>query len=149
MFGRMDIMVPAQRLRSEVERLFDSITHDVGFRTPFGFPMVRGLPALNLWEDEHNLYAEAEVPGLTMKELEIFVVGNELTLRGSRKTEEQSEGLTYHRRERSASTFSRVIRLPVDIAADKVSAELRDGVLTVKLPKAEAAKPRKIEVRAQ
>jgi HSP20 family protein len=106
----------------------------------------RTFPALNLWEDEQNFYAEAELPGFKTGDVDVSVAGNTLTLQGERKAAEQ-EGLTYHRRERAFGTFSRVVELPFPVEAEKVKAALKDGVLTITLPKAEAAKPRKIEVR--
>jgi HSP20 family protein len=73
------------------------------------------------------------------------VVGSDLTIRGKRG-EEPSEGTAYHRRERGAGEFNRVLRLPIEVDADRVEATLRDGVLLVKLPKAESARPKKIKV---
>jgi len=107
----------------------------------------RGFPAVNIWEDANCLYAEAEVPGMSMDNMEVFVEGDELTLKGHRDTLDARE-YTYHRRERGTGEFSRTLRLPVEIDADKVEATISSGVLTVKLPKAEAAKARKIKVTA-
>lgn len=112
-------------------------------------PAVRGTrsyPALNVWETDIELFAEAEVPGLKMEDLEVLVEGAELTIRGQRTPTETSGNV--HRRERGVGRFSRTVQLPVEINADKVQAVLRDGVLTITLPKAERAKPRKIEVHA-
>jgi HSP20 family protein len=75
------------------------------------------------------------------------VVGNELVIQG-RRMDLDEEGVSYHRRERGVGEFKRVLRLPVEVDADKVEATLHDGVLLVKLPKAAAAKPRKIQVAA-
>jgi len=130
-----------------MERLFDAFTNEAAQWSPFGFGLARTFPALNLWEDTDALYAEAEVPGLSMDDLEVSVMGNELSIRGERK-DQPAEGVSYHRRERGVGGFSRVVRLPGDIDAGKVQANLRDGVLTITLPKAEATKPRKIQVRA-
>jgi len=105
-----------------------------------------GFPPLNLWEDAENIYAEAELPGLTMDSVEVFVVGSELTIRGERKGLDE-QGVSYHRRERGTGRFERTVMLPTPINADKVEATFKDGVLTVKMPKAEEAKPRKIKVQ--
>jgi len=105
------------------------------------------FPAVNIWEDENSLYAEAELPGVKMEDIEISVVGNELTLKGERKPFAGDDG-KYHRRERGVGSFTRVLHLPLDIDAEKVEATLRNGVLLIHLPKAAAALPRKIEVRA-
>jgi HSP20 family protein len=139
-------MHPAQRLRDEMERLFETFTGEPGAWSPLWSGSPRTFPALNVWEDAECFYAEAEVPGLSMKDIELFVTGDELTLRGTSQ-KERREGVTFHRRERGTDSFSRVIRLPADINGERVAASLKDGVLTIKLPKAEAAKPRKIEVR--
>jgi len=109
---------------------------------------VGGYPNLNIWEEGDVVYAEAEVPGVKAEDLDISVVGQELTLKGRRVGATAPEA-TYHRRERGVGEFSRTVKLPVDIAADKVDASLVDGVLTITLPKAETAKPRKISVRGQ
>ena len=73
------------------------------------------------------------------------MAGGELSIRVNRP-ETADEGITYHRRERPVGSFGRAIKLPVEVDAERVEAELRDGVLTVVLPKAESAKPRKIAV---
>ena len=137
---------PFNRLRDEMEGLFNNVMTNMP-ALPFVGGGTAPFPALNLWEDEQNIYVEAEVPGLTMQSVEVFVVGNELSIRGERR-EPEMENAAFHRRERGVGAFSRVIRLPSDIDSEKVQATLRDGVLTITLPKAEAAKPRKIEVRS-
>ncbi len=109
-------------------------------------PRTRLFPAVNVWEDGDNLYAEAEVPGMSMNDLEILVVGDELTIKGRRNAPAE-EKVAYHRQERGCGEFARVLTLPVPVNADRVEATLKDGVLTVTLPKAEEAKPRKINIR--
>lgn len=137
--------IAAHRLREEMDRMFGEVFPATGVRSPF---TRAGFPALNAWEDKEGFYVEAEVPGLTLEDLEIFVKGNELTITGERKVPNLAEGHV-HRRERGEGKFARGLRLPTDVDADKVQARLRDGVLTLMLPKAENAKPRKIEVRYQ
>ena len=133
------------RLRGEVDRLFESLTD--GLSPWAALTGVGAFPALNVWEDDHNLYAEAELPGLKMEDLEILTCGNELTIKGERK-DCKADGVTYHRRERGVGPVGRVVRLPVPIDANKVEASLKAGVLTLHLPKVEAARPRKITVKA-
>ncbi|MBI4718610.1 MAG: Hsp20/alpha crystallin family protein [Planctomycetes bacterium] len=125
----------------------DRLFNDLLECTPPAAPVRGTFPQVNVWEDSDSLVAEAEIPGLTMQNVEVFVLGDELTIQGKRG-ETSGEGVTYHRRERGLGEFSRVLRLPVAIDADKVSAELRDGVLTIRLPKAQAALPRKIQVKS-
>jgi HSP20 family protein len=81
-----------------------------------------------------------------MDDIELYVHENKLTLSGQRKLQSPQHA-TWYRRERSEGSFSRTITLPWEIAADKVEAKLRDGVLTVHLPKAESSKPRKVKVK--
>ena len=105
-------------------------------------------PPLNLWEDDNNLYVEAELPELELTDLEIFVNGdNQLSIKGERKQPEQEKG-TWHRQERGHGSFSRVGELPQYVDSEKVTAEFKHGVLTITLPKREEAKARRIEVTA-
>lgn len=131
----------------EMDRLFDSMVSS----QPFGFvPTIRSqwtYPAINVWEDENNLYAEAETPGLKMEDLEVLLADDQLTVRGTRHVEIPNESRAL-RRERAVGAFERTIGLPMSIDADRVEARLADGVLTITLPKAAAVKPRKIEVKA-
>jgi HSP20 family protein len=103
-------------------------------------------PLINLTEDQGNYYIRAELPGVKAAELDIQASVNNLAITGERKITEE-EGARYHRKEREAGKFSRIIGLPGDIDADKVDAKLEDGILTVVVPKAEAAKPKQITVR--
>lgn len=107
----------------------------------------RPFPAINVWDENDEVIAEAELPGLQTDDVDISVVGNELTIKGERK-QQAVESISYHRRERESGSFTRVLRLPVEVDADRVQAVLRDGVLTVRMPKAEVAKPRKIVVQS-
>ena len=143
---RTNFYRPAAGLCGEMGRLFNDVFEQFPAVDPFGVCGRRTFPALNVWEDDQSLYAEAEIPGLRMDEVEVSVQGDELTIKGERKDTER-EGATYHRRERGAGSFSRVLHLPIEVDAEKVQAALRDGVLTVTLPKAQAALPRKIEVK--
>jgi HSP20 family protein len=139
---------PVNLLRGELNRAFDDVFGEFFGRGGDG-AVVRGqsFPAVNVWEDEEKLYAEAEVPGLKLEDLDIMVQGNELTLRGERKGRAH-EGVVYHRRERGTGSLCSVVSLPVAVDVEKVEAVLESGVLTVYLPKASSARPRKIEVKA-
>jgi HSP20 family protein len=130
------------RLQDEMNRVFDR--WGTG-RTGAG----RGVfPALNLWEDEQSIYVEAELPGLALDDVEIYVTGNnQLNVTGERKEPSHDKG-TWHRQERGHGKFSRTIELPHDVDAEKVTAEFKHGVLTITLPKREEVKPRRIEVKA-
>ncbi len=105
------------------------------------------FPALNVWEQGDDLYAEAELPGISGDDIDVSVVGSDLTIRGKRGPELPA-GSSYHRRERGEGEFTRVLRLPIEVDANRVEASLKNGVLLIKLPKAESAKPKKIKVAA-
>lgn len=142
--SRQNRLFPLGRLQDEIENVFGNVLGEwPALETLTG---TRTFPALNLWEDNDNLFAEAEVPGLTMNDIEVVVMGNELTLKGQR-AESDGPQATFHRRERGTGAFQRIVRLPVEIDANGVEANLKNGVLTIKLPKSPAAKPRKIEVK--
>ncbi|WP_153558214.1 Hsp20/alpha crystallin family protein [Roseimaritima sediminicola] len=127
------------RLSREMDRLFG--------RSGESSAMGSGtFPALNVWEDDDSLFVEAELPGFNASDLEIYVTGNQLTIKGVRQAPER-EGGTWHRQERGYGSFHRMIELPVRVDGDKVSAESEQGVLRVTLPKSEAVKPRRIEVQ--
>jgi HSP20 family protein len=113
----------------------------------FGVPAAGVFPLMNLTQDKDNFYVRAELPGVKTAGIDVSVTANSLSLSGERKLEKEDETARYHRREREGGGFNRVITLPADIATDKVKAHANDGILTVVLPKSEAAKPRQITVK--
>ena len=131
------------RFRSAMDRLFADFAGDHPALSGWG---TADFPAINLWEDEEALSAEAELPGLKMEDLEVSVQGQELILRGERK-EEAAPETSYPRRERFIGPFHRSVPLPADVDPEKIEATLENGILTVRMPKSSAAKPRRIEVK--
>jgi len=131
-----------RRVRDEMSRLLESLGQE-------GLAPAAGYPALNVWQDEGNIYVEAELPGMDLGALDISVTGDQLTLKGERKPPQVPDKAVWHRQERFFGGFSRSLTLPVLVDADKVQARLVNGVLTVTLPKSEAAKPKKIPVKAE
>jgi HSP20 family protein len=129
------------RLQREINRVFNS-----DFPSPF--QPAPGFPAMNIWTSEEGAIVTAEVPGIEIKDLEISVVGETLTLSGERKAEEVKEDMHYHRQERGYGEFTRSIELPFPIDPNQVEAVLEKGILTVTLARTEAAKPKKIVVKA-
>lgn len=112
-------------------------------------PSGRGVyPALNIFEEEGGeaIVLKAEVPGMKRDSLEVEAVGNRLSVAGVREIPSPEGEFRYHRRERQAGEFRRVFRLPYEVDREKAMASYRDGVLTVRLEKAEAAKPRQIQI---
>jgi HSP20 family protein len=128
-------------LPQQFDEMFKSMFAPAGHAAP------RSFPPLNAWEDEKNVIAEAELPGFKMEDIEITMSGRELTLRGQRKLERPENGAALMS-ERAEGEFTRTVRIGVPIDAEKVTATLRDGVLTITLPKAAVAQPRRIAVNA-
>ena len=103
-------------------------------------------PLINVTEDNENFYARAELPGIEINNLEIVTEGNSIALTGERNIQSKEENLKYHRREREYGKFSRKMTLSGDINHNEVSATLKDGILTIILPKSEKSKARQITV---
>jgi HSP20 family protein len=106
------------------------------------------FPSVNTWVSSDGSVVTTEIPGVEPDNIDISVAGRTVTLRGSRKADELREDQTFHRRERWNGEFSKAIELPFIIEADRVTAKFRKGVLYMTLPKAEAEKPRKIEIKS-
>ena len=104
------------------------------------------FPALNITEDKDNYYVRAELPGIKHEDVDLQINGKNLTLKGKRETSAHEENIKYHRRERDGGNFSRGVGLPGDVDPDKVTASMVNGLLTITLGKAEAAKPRQIAI---
>ena len=106
------------------------------------------FPSVNTWVSSDESVVTTEIPGVDPEKIDITVTGKTVTLRGTRKADEVQKDQSYHRRERWSGDFSKAIELPFNIEADKVCAKFRKGVLYLTLPKAEAEKPRKIEIKS-
>jgi HSP20 family protein len=103
-------------------------------------------PAVDVVEDKEAMVVRAELPGLKREEVDVSIDGNVLTLRGERKFEREEEGKRYHHVERSYGSFVRCFQLPTTVDAEKIDAKLADGVLTLRIPKKDVVKARKISV---
>ncbi len=129
------------RLQREMNRLFEDYS-------PMRLRTAPSYPALNVWSNEDGLLVTAEVPGVNSEDIEVSVIGDTLTLSGARKPDELKEGARYHRQERGYGKFSRTLQLPYPVSVDKIEASFKDGVLSIRLPRAEEDKPRKITVKS-
>jgi HSP20 family protein len=133
---------PLQQFQAEINRLFDRWGDG-------GRAAVAAYPPINVWEDGEALWVEAELPGLDLKDLEIYVTNREqLTLKGERRPQAPEQSVR-HRQERSFGTFSRTFTLPFPVDENQVEARLENGVLRVRLVKHESARPRKIVVKGE
>jgi HSP20 family protein len=126
-------------------RLFQDSVNRL-FSEPNGRPWV---PAVDIQETDHALIVKADIPDMGMKDIDVRMENGTLTLRGERKFENQKTEGGWHRVERSYGTFERAFTLPETVDPEGVKAEYKNGVLTVKLPKKEIAKPRQIKVDVQ
>ena len=136
-YGELD------RMRRDMDRLFRG-----GLSGGFSTEAAAGVfPLVNVSEDSNNYFVRAELPGVESEDLDVSVTGDGLSISGERKIPTEKKEAKYHRREREAGTFSRILSLPGPIDAGKVEATCRDGILTVVLPKTAAAKPRQISVK--
>ena len=131
------------RLQKEMDQLFGGLFSEK--TAPFAGV---GGPAVNVWEKGDGFVLEAELPGFAMNDLDITVEGAEVVLRGERKPAAPGAESTLHRRERWSGKFERRLEFPIEIDAEKAEASLRDGVLTLSLPKSPTAAARKISIKS-
>lgn len=133
------------KLRREMDRLWDDY---------FG-PGRRALqpleaefaPVVDLAETEDMLTITAEVPGIDPKDIDISLAGEVITIKGEKKSAREEKKENYHLVERTYGSFSRSLKLPATVEAEKIEATYKDGVLTVTCPKKEAVKPKAIEIK--
>ena len=129
-------------LQSDLERFLRNPGYGLGASASGGFPPV------NIFDTGDGVAVIAEIPGIEPKTIDVSGQGHTLMLKGERRRETSTEATGYHRRERSFGEFSRSIQLPEQLDIDKAAAAYDAGILTVKIPKAEAAKPRQIAVKS-
>jgi HSP20 family protein len=140
---RWDPFHEAISLRDAMNSLFQD-----SFVRPGVVPAQHGLSALPLdvGETENDFVIKAALPGVKPEDVQITVHGDTLTIRGESKVEEEKKGEHWHLRERRSGVFQRSLSLSTPVDSDKAQAEFENGVLTLTLPKSEAAKPRQIKV---
>ena len=105
-------------------------------------------PSADIFETDNEIVLKMELPGMDAKNIDLKLENNVLTLKGERRFEKEAKEENYHRIEREYGGFSRAFVLPVSVNEDKVTAEYKDGVLKVLLPKREEVKPRPIKIAA-
>ena len=130
-------------LRDEIDRLFEAPLAEL---TRTSHLLSGWTPALDMYEDRDSVFVRLELPGMKKEEIEISLHDGSLSISGERKSEEQFKEAEVYRAERFFGRFQRTVALPAPVAADKVKAQYKDGILTVTLPKAEEAKPKHIDV---
>jgi HSP20 family protein len=131
-------------LRQEMNRVFERFFEEGPLHA-----WERGFePAVEVADTPEAVIVKAQVPGVPKDNIQVSMTDNTMILKGEMKEEEKKEDKNYYRREWRYGAFERTIPLPVAVQAEKVTADLKDGVLTVTLPKREAAKAKQIPIKA-
>ena len=140
-----------QALRRDVDRAFSG----AGYMPPSSWRLAflpgrgaRQYPMVNLSDDGDNIYVEALMPGVEPQQVEVNIVGTNLTMSGQKIGLGDMAPERIHRSERAAGRFMRSVELPVEIERDRVSAEYRNGLLLLTMPRSEASKPRRVQIQA-
>jgi HSP20 family protein len=133
---------PFHELQREVGRLFENFDPFQSTRWPHRFPL------LNLYDAADKYLLAVQLPGMLASDIDLSISGETLTIRGERKRADGVKDDSYRRQERPMGSWSRTITLPDRVESTQVGASFADGILTVRLPKAESAKPRHITVTA-
>ena len=148
MFG----LVPYRRGRGLIDgpRLFDLMDRMwEGLLPAAASERGEWVPSFDVSETENEVIVRADMPGIDVKDLDISVTGNVLTISGEKKSERDEKKEGYHLIERTFGSFTRSMTLPGEVKADEVTATYKDGVLKLVIPKTEAAKRKKIEVKVE
>lgn len=127
-------------LRDEIDRLFEA---PVARTSEF----LGWTPAFDVYEEKDNFVVKAELPGMKKEDINVSLHDGSLIISGERQVETPTEGTEVYRAERFFGKFQRTVTVPATVAADKVKADYKDGILTITLPKSEEAKPKQIEVK--
>ncbi len=142
-----DLFFEMDRMLDRMRRMITGITRGWSEEDYRGWQRL----ALNMSEDDENLIVEAPVPGMTEEDVNVEIEGDRLTISGEykREREEEDKARRWHTIERSYGRFYRTIQLPVEVDPDKAVAEIENGMLIVKLPKAETSQARRIAVKSK
>ena len=130
------------RLQEELERVFERPSG-----VDLGLSGQRVLPPVDVFRDDEGFVVQVELPGLAPESVAIEALGRTLTISGSRDTSADGKA-SFHRRERWSGEFSRSFQIPPDLDPSKAEAAYRQGILTVRIPRSEEVKPRRITVQA-
>lgn len=133
-------------LQDRMNRLFDDVTRGGGNGEPTS--TTAWSPAVDIVETENEIHVKAEVPGVSLGDIDLSLENNVLTLKGERKFEKESKDENYHRIERSYGSFSRSFSVPSSVDAASIKADYKEGVLTITLPKTQKAKPKQIAINS-
>jgi HSP20 family protein len=133
--------------QQEIDRLFGGSHKDGGAED--NGEVSTYLPAVDIVEHDDEFVVKADLPGVVKDDVKITVTNDILTIRGEKKQVKDEKKANEHRIERVYGTFQRSFSLPKSVSSDKIEATFTDGVLTVKLPKMEEAKPKQVEIKVK
>jgi len=143
---RFDPFEDLTRLQREMNRLFDDSVRTNGWGATEHVSSRAWAPPVDIYEDQNEIVVNVELPGIKQDDIDIQVTGDTLTLRGERKFEDTQKKDNYVRVERSYGSFQRSFTIGVPVQSDRVTANYRDGILSIRLPKSEEVKPKKVQV---
>jgi len=137
----------------EMERWFeDAFRRPFSLLTPSRWPRLRVtemeevIPSVDIFEEGDNVVVKAELPGMKKEDIDVSIADNTISISGAKKKEEKVERKNYYREERSYGSFTRSLRLPVEVHTDKVKANFKEGILEIRIPKTEEAKKKEKKV---
>ena len=132
-------------LRHQMNHLFDDVFRPV-VRGDSRFPMRNWNPTVDIYDSDEHIVIKAELPGIDKKDIVIDVKDGLLVLKGERSFDNEVKEEKYYCRERTFGKFERVFRLPADVDPEKISANYKDGILKIDIPKPEEQQPKQIAV---
>jgi HSP20 family protein len=138
-------LLPLRRLGEDIERLFEQPFSE--WSAPTGGFFDGWGPPVDVYMDKDNVFVKVEIPGIKKDQIEVSMIGEQLSIRGERKEEAEHEGAECYRSERWFGRFHRSFSLPAAVEAGKIEAHYKDGVLTIVCPKTDEAKRRQIEIK--
>lgn len=143
----LDPLKDMREMQSRFANLFNRmpLKGEIGKEETLG--VSEWMPAVDIVEDEKEYLIKAELPEVRREDVKVTVQDGVLALAGERKFEKEEKGRKFHRVERAFGCFNRTFELPTDASAGKITAEFKDGLLKVHLPKSEEAKPRSVDVK--
>lgn len=124
-------------LRDQINRMFEDV---------MGTSLNLGLPAVDVYQRDHEMVVEAELPGLDLKDVEVNATEDSITIRGQSRIEREVKEENLYRSERRLGMINRTIELPTPIKPEETRASFKNGVLTIHAPVAEGVKPRKVQI---
>ncbi len=133
--------------QEEMNRMFDRFYSHDSWDDQEELSRSTWHPAMDISENKDEFVISAELPGLVKKDIQITFTNGTLKIEGERKKDTEEKDVNYHRVERTYGKFCRTFQLPTIVQQDKISADFKEGILNIRLPKAEEVKPKEIEVK--